>query len=146
MPKDWVYEHRIGSLDLSVSELGDHLMVCVSGGDAPHIGSVVLAEPRPSLSGEGRSATSSVLNRLGHKDELVARSLAENLSAKLDTVVCCVCGIHKDAPTPEDLEACETLGTELANSVLEAIGTSDPIAPALHPSPSNDDTLESSHP
>ena len=95
--------------------------VCVSGGDEPHIGSVVLAEARASLTGEGTSATSSVLNRLGHKDEFVARTVAETLAAALDTTACCICGIHKDNATPEDIQASTTLGHEIVSILLERL-------------------------
>ena len=123
MPQNWAYEHTIGSLDLSVEHLGAHLVICISGGDAPHIGSVVVAESRPSLSGNGRSATSSVLNRIGHKDEAIAREVAEGLAVRFDTVVCCVCGIHKDDATPEDIAACATLGEELVHFLTERLTT-----------------------
>lgn len=118
MVQSWVYEHPFATLKLSVEQLGAHLVVCVSGGDAPHIGSVVLSTPRPSLTGEGRSATSSVLNLPGHKDEVVARQLGETLAAKLDTIVCCICGIHVDDATPEALATCATLGEELARFLI----------------------------
>lgn len=119
MSRSWVYEHSIGSLAISAEQLGTHLVVCISGGNAPHIGSVVLSESRPSLTGSGKSATSSVLNRLGHKDEVIARVVSDRLAAHLDTVVCCICGIHKDNATPKDIRSCETLGEEVARFLLE---------------------------
>ena len=123
MPQSWVFEHPIGALSLGVQHLGAHLLVSISGGDAPHIGSVVLATPRPSLSGSGMSATSSILNRIGHKDEIVARGVAETLAAQLDTVVCCVCGIHKDDATADDITACANLDELLSTFLLERIAT-----------------------
>ena len=89
------FEHALGTIEVSIEHLGACVVVCVSGGDEPHIGSVVLTEARASLTGEGTSATSSVLNRLGHKDEFVARTVAETLAAALDTTVCCICGIDR---------------------------------------------------
>lgn len=121
MPQSWVYEHTIGTLDLSVEHLGAHLVVCISGSDAPHIGSVTLSSPRPSLTGSGMSATSSILNRLGHKDEAIARYVSETLAARLNTVVCCVCGIHKDHASPEDIASCSTLGEELVQFLLDKL-------------------------
>lgn len=81
----------------------------------------MLAEARASLTGEGTSATSSVLNRLGHKDEFVARTVAETLAAALDTTVCCICGIHKDNATSKDIQASTTLGHEIASILLERL-------------------------
>lgn len=119
--QSWVYEHSFTTLDLSIKHLGACVVVCVSGGDEPHIGSVVLAEARASLTGKGTSATSSVLNRLGHKDEFVARTVAETLAAALDTTACCICGIHKDNATPEDIQVSTTLGHEIASILLERL-------------------------
>lgn len=118
------FEHALGTVAVSIEHLGACVVVCVSGGDEPHIGSVVLAEARASLTGEGTSATSSVLNRLGHKDEFVARTVAETLAAQLNTTVCCICGIHKDNASPEDIQASATLGHEVASTLLERLAPS----------------------
>lgn len=118
------FEHALGTVAVSIEHLGACMVVCVSGGDEPHIGSVVLAEARASLTGEGTSATSSVLNRLGHKDEFVARTVAETLATALNTTVCCICGIHKDNATPEDIQASATLGQEVASTLLERLAPS----------------------
>ena len=115
------FEHALGQVEVSIEHLGACVVVCVSGGDEPHIGSVVLAEARASLTGEGTSATSSVINRLGHKDEFVARTVAETLAATLSTTVCCICGIHKNNATPKDIQESATLGHEVANAVLEQL-------------------------
>lgn len=124
MPQSWVYEHTIATLDLVIEQLGTQLVICVSGGSAPHIGSVTLASPRPSLTGTGTSATSSVINLIGHKDEAVGRPLAEMLAARLDTTVCCICGIHIDDASPEDIASCETLGSDIATFLLDKLAVS----------------------
>ena len=124
MPQSWVYEHTIATLDLTIEQLGTQLVVCVSGGSTPHIGSVTLASPRPSLAGTGMSATSSVLNLIGHKDEAVGRPLAEMLASRLDTTVCCICGIHIDDATPEDIASCKTLGCDIASFLIDELATS----------------------
>lgn len=118
------FEHALGTVAVSIEHLGACVVVCVSGGDEPHIGSVALAEARASLTGEGTSATSSVFNRLGHKDEFVARTVAETLAIALNTTVCCICGIHKDNATPEDIQASATLGQEVASTLLERLAPS----------------------
>lgn len=116
--QSWVYEHSFATLDLSVEQLGAQLVICISGGDAPHIGSVVLATPRPSLTGKGLSATSSVLNLPGHKDEVIARQVGEALATRLNTTVCCICGIHVDGASPKALASCATLGQELTDFLI----------------------------
>ena len=97
--------------------VGKDLLVEVSGGDAPHVGSVVVAEPRPSLTGEGVSVTSSVINRIGHKDEAVARDIAEMLAKLYDSVVVCACGIHINNATQEDIKNVMELADALKNEI-----------------------------
>lgn len=64
-------------------------------GGIPHVGSTALAIPRPSLKDPSRtSATSSVLNVTGHKDDELARRLAESLAAGLNRVVAVTAGVH----------------------------------------------------
>lgn len=93
------------SLTIKSMEMGDDLCVIISGGDRPHIGCVTLSTPRPSLSHENViSSTTSVLNRIGHKDEDVARYVSEKLSAKLNKHVAVVCGIHVDHITKEEIK------------------------------------------
>ena len=85
-----------GLVRLVLQRAGDDVLLLLSGGDVPHIGSVVVATPRPSLTGIGRASTSSVINRSGHYDEIPARRCAESLAAALDVQVVCACGIHTD--------------------------------------------------
>ena len=72
-------------VDLKAFIIGHDLCVIVSGGDAPHIGSVTVSIPRSSLADSNdNSATTSVLNMLGHKDDEAARYVSHTLSAKLN--------------------------------------------------------------
>ena len=66
-----VYEKELSfsTIKIYVLKLGNDYNITISGGDNPHIGTSVLAIPRPSLTGdESISATSSVMNMVGHKD------------------------------------------------------------------------------
>lgn len=91
--------------------LGKDYLITVQGGQCPHIGCVVLALPRPSLAEKTRmSATSSVINREGHKDEAICRLLAEALAIKKESAVVCTGGFHVDNITPEQInEVMETV-------------------------------------
>lgn len=84
--------------------MGRDLTVCVSGGDLPHVGSVVMSVARPSLTGEGVSVTSSVINGMGHKDEYIARKFAEALAKEYNCTAVCACGIHIDGIVKSQLE------------------------------------------
>lgn len=79
-----------------IAAMGDDYTVLLYGGDKPHIGSTVLSVPRPSLTGKGRSATSSILNCLGHKDDILAKIFAEKIAIKSNHTTVCICGIHID--------------------------------------------------
>ena len=77
--------------------MGRDLWVMVEGGDAPHIGSVSLALPRLSLTGDrtGR-ATVSTFNLTGHKDDLVGDIFADRLASLFQCTVSVSCGLHFD--------------------------------------------------
>ncbi|MCM1037786.1 MAG: hypothetical protein NC434_00565 [Ruminococcus sp.] len=89
---------------ISKNFLGNDILITVRGGDEPHIGTVVLAVPRPSLTGDGTvSTTSSVLNVIGHKDEDICRILAEKASKRYGVPAVCVGGFHIDGMSAEQI-------------------------------------------
>lgn len=91
------YSKTIAGITIEICEkaIGEDLVLTLSGGEKPHIGCVVQAVPRPSLSGDGTiSVTSSVINLTGHKDEFLCRRLAENRCRETGKVVVCTGGVH----------------------------------------------------
>lgn len=90
-------------LTLQITWVGEDCHLLLWGGDKPHLGCTVLAVPRPSLSGEGTSATSSVVNLPGHKDEALCRQLAEEVAADSGCVTVCSGGIHVDNITADGI-------------------------------------------
>ena len=91
-----------GKLALTLQRVGADCLLIITGGGA-HLGCVVMAEPRRSLTGIGRSSSSSVLNASGHKDELLCRPLAERLAAQKNARVVCTGGVHIDKISPAQL-------------------------------------------
>lgn len=88
-----------------VHRLDSGLTITLYGGEKAHVGSVVVAIPRPSLQNPSiTSATSSVINLVGHKDEDVARPLAEKLAKTFGQVAVVTAGIHVERATPEDIK------------------------------------------
>lgn len=87
-----------------VNAMGDDYCVLLYGGDLPHVGSTALSVPRPSLTGQGISATTSILNCIGHKDDVLAKLFAEKIAVKTNHVTVCVCGIHVDDLSFEDIQ------------------------------------------
>ena len=107
------------ALTLTCVALGRDLSVTLGGGDRPHIGAVAVAQPRPSHRGGGRiSATTSVIALLGHKEDDLARALADRLASALDATVSVACGVHLDQAGPEDLREVLELARELATELL----------------------------
>ena len=98
--------------------IGADIIVSIWGGEKPHIGSVAAAIPRPSLEFPGKmSATSSVLNFVGHKDETVTKLFSERIAARMNRNCIAAAGIHIENATNEDVDSviknCETLCTKM---------------------------------
>ena len=54
-------------MEVTVMKIGEDFQICLAGGEKPHIGCVVQAVPRESLTGDGSwSATSSVWKTIGN--------------------------------------------------------------------------------
>jgi hypothetical protein len=101
--------------------MGKDYALSVYGGERPHIGSVVMAIARPSLTGKGVGVTSSVLNCVGHKDEVIARLFAEAVAKEVNCTAVCTCGIHVDGISPEQMDAIHRASERLLNRVLNTL-------------------------
>lgn len=116
-------ELTFSSVTVSAARLGGDILLAVQGGEKPHIGCTVQAVPRESLTGDGSiSATSSVMNLSGHKDEALCRSLAEQVCKKTAAVVVCTGGFHVDGITKEQIgevtRAVADIGTVVSEKLL----------------------------
>lgn len=95
-------KHRVRLLAVLTEE---GVIITLLGGEKPHVGAVVLSIPRPSLAEPERlSCTSIVVPRLGHKDDQIAKPLAEELANKCGQPVAVVAGLHVDRATTEDID------------------------------------------
>jgi gallate decarboxylase subunit D len=97
-------KHRVHA---AVQFMGADILLSIWGGSMPHIGSVAITQPRPSLQQNQKktSCTSSVYNFTGHKDEAVARGCAEKIAAASNKNTMAVAGIHIDNAVPADIAA-----------------------------------------
>lgn len=86
-------------VSLSVQWIGSDLIVCLFNGQG-HLGAVAVAD---FCHAENRAST-SVITRLGHKDDTVARNAAHTLCRKFKKPVCAIAGIHVDDITEEEIE------------------------------------------
>ena len=112
-----------GELRAEAAVLDGSCHVLLYGGQSPHIGCTVLAEPRPSLSGDGSTgATASVLNVCGHKDEALCRLLAETVASRTGRLTVCSGGFHQDGITPEQIGEVAAAARALAEELAAAMG------------------------
>lgn len=89
---------------LLVTVTRDGLIVQLLGGQKPHVGAMVLSQPRVSLVRPGEvSCNSVVVPRLGHKDDEIAKPLAERLTKAFNVPVAVVAGIHVESASPEEI-------------------------------------------
>lgn len=108
--------------------IGGDVLVWIYGGERPHIGAVAAAQPRPSLADPARgSATASVLTFLGHKEDIVAKSVSERLASALATNVVVTAGLHWDHLSPTQLTAvlarCDEVADLLVTQLKQRGGT-----------------------
>ncbi|MDD5562328.1 MAG: hypothetical protein PHQ91_01315 [Thermoanaerobaculaceae bacterium] len=101
---------------------GDDLVVTITGGERPHVGCVVLAQPHPARDGPARvRVTSTVVAIPPHREEALARPLAEKLARALAATVVVSAGVHDDRLAPEGVAAYLRLGDRLAAALLAAL-------------------------
>jgi hypothetical protein len=110
-------------LEARVAEVGDDLVVSVGGGQRPHVGSVVLAQPVPSKSpGKTWSASCSVLTIPPHKEEPIARGIATRLAEALGRVAVVTAGVHDDNLDADGVACYLRLGEELGEQLARRLG------------------------
>ena len=101
-----------------VFELGPDCLVILWGGTRPHVGAIGMAQVRPSLRDpKKRAATSSVFSFVGHKEDMVAKMMSEELAKRLGRNTIVSAGIHWDDLSDIDIKAI----TKLCQAILERI-------------------------
>jgi len=84
---------------------GNELTVIISGGEKPHIGSIAISIPRPSLKDSNKvSASTSVFVLVGHKEDELSKQIAENITKVTEKVTVTILGLHIDKATAQDIE------------------------------------------
>jgi len=103
--------------------VGDDILIVLTGGRA-HIGAVAIAQPRPSIKNAKKiSSTSSVFTHIGHKEDVPARTMSEEISKRLNKRVTVAAGIHWDGLKKKDIELiieiCGTITKRIIAEVLK---------------------------
>ena len=102
-------------LEARVEIVGEDVVVAVGGGERPHVGCVVLAQPcRTKMGGQGWSASCSVLTIPPHKEEPIARAVATRIVEVLGMVAVVTAGVHDDEIDAKGIATYLRLGEELA--------------------------------
>jgi len=117
-------EVRLGRLRLTAAarRVGQDVVVAIGGGDRPHIGCVVLAQGHPSTASESRpSSTSSILVIPPHRDEAIARPVAEALARDLGVVVVATAGVHTEGLDARGIADYRKLASQLADRLGAAL-------------------------
>lgn len=113
-------ELSFAQVTLELISAGTDWQAVFQGGDRPHLGCTVLAQPRLSLTGSGEtSCTSSVINAAGHKDEVICREIAELLCSRLGATVVCSGGFHADGITGDQIRQVREAARALAAGWLD---------------------------
>ena len=103
-------------VSLSADFIGKDLIVCLFN-EQGHLGAVAIAD----FSNTEHRASTSVITRLGHKDDSVAYNAAHKLCKRLKRPVCSIAGIHLDDITDEEIgqimRNCDVLVEELGRQL-----------------------------
>lgn len=102
-------------ITVTATLVGSDWNIIISGGCAPHVGSVSLAEFRNNV------VTLRTLVRDSHKDQIIGDLFARTLAAQLQCTVSASCGIHFDNPSPDDLNHIISVSKLLLNELCEKI-------------------------
>jgi hypothetical protein len=78
-------------VSLSAHYVGSHPIICIYNENA-HIGALALGE----YDDKEKRASTSVITRLGHKDDAIAQKAAYLISKAMRKPVCVIAGIHVD--------------------------------------------------
>jgi hypothetical protein len=101
-------------ITISVQLLGKDLILCIYNAEA-HIGAVAIADYEHN---EARAST-SLITRLGHKDDVVAYATAHKVCKHTKKPVCVVAGIHVDNITETEIKQIVRNTNNLMDTLLK---------------------------
>jgi hypothetical protein len=105
-------------MEAIVTHAGEDIIIVVTGGTRPHLGSVVLAQPVVSPgSSDGLEISCSVITIPPHKEEVVARPIAEAVCAVSRQVALVTAGIHEDGLDGEGIDTYLKLADRMAEEL-----------------------------
>jgi len=114
-------KHDSFEINAAVHLMGRDVLVVLFGGML-HIGAIGIGQPRPSLKDEGRiSSTGSVFTFPGHKEDVIAKSMSEELARRLNRKAVVVAGIHWDKLITEELDVIMGICNKITEKIIAGI-------------------------
>jgi hypothetical protein len=111
-------------LSARIVRVGEDLVVAIGGGDAPHVGCVVLAIPYPSKARPQEwSASCSLLTIPPHKEEPIARGIADRLASALGRVTVVTAGVHEEGLDRAGIDCYLRLSERLAEEIVRQLSS-----------------------
>lgn len=105
------------TLEAWVQRAGRDIVIVVGGGAEPHVGTVVLSQPTPGKT----SPSSSVMTIPPHKEEAIARPIAEEVCRATGRVTVVTAGVHEEDLDAEGIKTYLDLAHRLALELAEAL-------------------------
>ena len=109
-------------VSLELKPIGEDLVVYFFN-EQGHLGAAAVAE----FSHEENRASTSVITRPGHKDDVVAASAARKLCKVLQRPVCAIAGIHLDEITSEEIDQILRNCDKLTDRLLSVLCGQSPV-------------------
>jgi len=104
-------------VNATVNSMGSDLVVRIFTQDA-HIGAVAVGD----YDHEHERASISLVTRLGHKDDALAREAAYLLSKSMRRPVCVIAGVHLDNITGAEIDKILANTKAAMNEIIDACG------------------------
>ncbi|MCK4637273.1 MAG: hypothetical protein KAT49_05280 [Methanomicrobia archaeon] len=76
-------------------KIGDDRLYILGGGEKPHIGGIVICEPKKQP---------KVISLEGHYDDIILKSIAEKAYEKYGTTIIAIGGIHIENAKKEEID------------------------------------------
>jgi hypothetical protein len=102
-------------VNLHAIDMGEDLLVRIFN-EGVHIGAIAIGE----YDSRHKRTSVSVLTRLGHKDDAIARKSAYAISKQLKKTVCVVAGVHLENISQEEIDQILKNASELTQALLNS--------------------------
>ena len=114
------------TLEATVAPNGQGIACFVYGGEVPHVGGTALAAPGPLLNGKRLSRADVWTATVpGHKDAVLAQTVARRLAIACQTGVSVAAGVHVEDATPDDLRHIGANADAAVEDLLHELGVSE---------------------